>query len=100
MGHTRTRVTVLVLALEALGFVLLGFALWLAGDTRLACRPEGALKLTCTLEERRLLWLLEVREEHHAGIDAVRADREDRAWLVVEERSGPRRILRGSPGTT
>ncbi len=90
LGHARTRVTALVLALEALGFVLLGFAIWLAGETRLACRPEGALQLTCVLEERRLVWLLEMREESTPASTRCGSTATTPAWLVVEERKGPR----------
>lgn len=100
MGRTRTRVTVLVLGLELLGFVLLGFALWLAGETRLSCQPEGAGRLSCVLEERRLVWLLQVREEKRQGVVAAKVDDADASWLVVENATGEHRTLRGSRSTT
>jgi hypothetical protein len=100
LGHTRTRVTVLVLGLELLGFVLLGFAVWLAGETSLACQPAGEARLDCTLSERRLLWLLPVRDEKIAGVEAIEVDVADKAWLVARTAAGPRRTLRGSAATT
>lgn len=101
MGHTRTRVTVLVLGLELLGFVLLGFALWLAGDTRLTCRSEpGGGALRCVFEERRLVYLLTVRQLELPGVSAVSVDPADPAWLLATTSAGPQRTLRGSPATT
>lgn len=100
MGRTRTRVTLLVLGLELLGFVLLGFAFWLAGGTELACRPESPGRLTCVLEERRLVWLLKVREIEIPGITAARVDSAEPTWLVVDNAAGAHRTLRGSPPST
>lgn len=100
MGHTRTRVTVLVLALEALGFVLLGFAIWLAGGTSLACKQESPEKLSCVLEERRLLWLLQVREVDLDGIEEVRVEESGSPWLEIENPQGASRTLHGSVSTT
>ena len=90
----------LVLGLELLGFVLLGFAIWLAGETRLECRPAGEARLDCELEERRLLWLLPARDEKIPGVEAVEIDAADPAWLVARTAQGPRRTLRGSHATT
>lgn len=92
--------TFLVLGLELLGFVLLGFAVWLAGETRLSCQPEGPGQLACLLEERRLVWLLPVRKETQAGVTAAGVDPADPSWLVVENAAGVHRTLRGSRPTT
>lgn len=92
--------TVLVLGLELLGFVLLGFAIWLAGETRLTCAPASEARLDCRLEERRLLWLLPVRDQTIAGVEAIEIDAADPAWLVARTAEGPRRTLRASAATT
>lgn len=94
----------LVLGLELLGFVLLGFAVWLAGDTRLTCTPEAKAgsggRLDCVIEERRLLWLLQMRQEPVPGVAEIAVDPDDETWLLARGEAGEQRTIRGSRTTT
>lgn len=101
MGKTRNRVTLLVLGLEGLGFLLLAFAFWLAGDTRLTCETaEAKGRLLCVLEERRLAYMLTVRQVQLTEVRGAHPDAEDGAWLVLETGGGQERTLHGGFPTT
>ncbi|MEL7060668.1 MAG: hypothetical protein AAGN46_11635 [Acidobacteriota bacterium] len=98
MGRTRRRVTILVLSLEALGLLLLGFAAWAAGERRLECMRVQET-VACTAEVRRAFGLIAVGSRRFSPVDAVRSEPpavgDSRHWLalVVDDRST--RVLPG-----
>jgi hypothetical protein len=103
VGRTRRRVTVLVLALESIGFVLLAFALWLAGETRLECRPAASSTLSCHFEERRLVYLWPWRSAAIEGVvagESARGDDLSSRFLVLHGAAGPQRTLLGGAART
>ena len=103
MGKTRKRVTFLVLSLEALGFVFLGLALYLVGDSKLECRRDGE-RVFCEASARRLFGLLRFETRSYSSVIGV--DREEPAigriehWLVLETQDGRERVLPGSQSRT
>lgn len=98
MGSTRRRVTILVLALESIGFVLLAFAVWLAGETRLRCEQTAPGTLACSFEERRLVYLWPFRDATWTGIGGVSAGPADdatRRSIVLHAQGADHRALAG-----
>lgn len=103
MGSTRRRVTILVLALESIGFVLLAFALWLAGEARLRCTAEAGQQLSCEFEERRLVYLWPFREADWRGVKAATVGGEvdpARRSILLRTAAGEFRTLLGGAERT
>ncbi|MEM1181682.1 MAG: hypothetical protein AAGM22_25285 [Acidobacteriota bacterium] len=111
MGKTRTRVTFLVLSMEAMGIAVLGLALYLVGDSRVECRrAEGAAPsasrdtVVCEASARRLFGLLRFESRTYGEVSGFARDEPALGrfehWLVLETPGGRERVLPGSEART